>query len=113
MLITDAIRATAVGPGTYDLGGLEVTVRDGACRLANGTLAGSVLTMSQAVRQIQHLGGVAPDAAQRMASYQPAKRIGLTHKGRVETGFDADLVALGEDGEPLWTMVGGRMAYER
>lgn len=112
MLITDAIAAAAAAPGQYELGGLPVWVADGACRLADGTLAGSVLTMAQAVRTVQRLAGVSVARAQKMASANPARRLGLAHKGRLEEGYDADLVALSADGEPLWTMVGGRMVHE-
>ena len=113
MLITDAIRAAAVGAGEYDLGGLRVTVQDGACRLANGTLAGSVLTMNRAWRMLQEFADVPQFAADAMAAANPAKRIGLARKGRIEVGYDADIVALDTEADVLWTMVGGHVVYER
>lgn len=112
-LITDAIRAAAVGEGEYDLGGLRVTVRDGACRLANGTLAGSVLTMNRAWRLVQEFADVPRSAADVMAATNPAKRIGLSHKGRIDVGYDADIVALDAKADVIWTMVGGHLVYER
>ena len=113
MLITDAIRAAAVGAGEYDLGGQRVTVKDGACRLADGTLAGSVLTMNRAWRLLQQFTGISRFAADAMAAANPAARVGLAGKGRLEAGYDADVVALDDDAEVLWTMVGGRTVYER
>ncbi|MCY0875262.1 MAG: N-acetylglucosamine-6-phosphate deacetylase [Firmicutes bacterium] len=113
LLITDAIRATAQPPGIYDLGGLTVTVRDGACRLEDGTLAGSVLTMAQAVSGVQRLAGVSLSVALRLAARNPARRLGLLNKGEVEVGYDADMVCLDAQGELCWTMVGGAVVYER
>jgi len=112
MLITDAIRAAVMPAGRYDLGGVNVTLQDGACRLADGTLAGSVLTMSTAVRRLQQLGGVSARVAQNMASANPARRLNLPHKGQIAPNFDADLVAFDRTGEVLWTMIGGTKVYE-
>ncbi|MHB1629656.1 MAG: N-acetylglucosamine-6-phosphate deacetylase, partial [Bacilli bacterium] len=113
MLITDAIAAAAAAPGRYELGGLPVWVEGGACRLQDGTLAGSVLTMAHAVRMVQRLAGVSMARAQRMASENPARRLSLARKGRLEEGYDADVAAFSsEDFAPVWTMVGGRTVYE-
>lgn len=112
MLITDAIRAADMPDGEYDLGGLNVTVENGACRLENGTLAGSVLTMSRAVQTIQKLAGISPFTAQRMASTNPARRLNLPHKGQLEKGYDADVVAFDKAGNVVWTMVRGTVVYE-
>lgn len=111
MLITDAIRAASQPPGVYDLGGLTVTVQDGACRLADGTLAGSVLTMADAVQRVQTLGGARQHEAFSMASLNPARRLGFARKGKVESGYDADIVALDASGQVLGTMVGGSLVY--
>lgn len=113
ILISDAIRATDLSPGQYELGGQLVYVQDNVCRLENGTLAGSVLTMARAVSQIQRLAGVSQFTAQVMASTNPAIRLGLLSKGRISEGFDADLVAIDTTGHPLWTMVGGNVVFER
>ncbi|WP_067929523.1 N-acetylglucosamine-6-phosphate deacetylase [Alicyclobacillus shizuokensis] len=113
MLITDAMRAAAMPPGTYELGGLEVYVRDNECRLSDGTLAGSVLTMSRAYQLVQSLGGVSPIVAQRMSSLNPAQKLGLTTKGKIDEGYDADLVWLDPSGEVLRTVVNGRVVFER
>lgn len=113
MLITDAIRAAAVGAGEYDLGGQRVTVKDGACRLADGTLAGSILTMNRAWRLVQEFAGASRFAADAMAATNPAACIGLAKKGRLKEGYDADIAALDAGADVLWTMVGGRVVYER
>src|SRR5690606_27718179 len=67
-LITDAIEAADMPEGIYQLGGQTVTVKDGACRLDSGNLAGSVLTMERAVRFMVREVGVPPPDASRMAS---------------------------------------------
>lgn len=113
LLITDAIRAAVQPPGLYDLGGLQVEVADGACRLADGTLAGSVLTMADAVQRVQQQGGATRWEAWRMASRNPASRLGLHRKGRVEVGYDADLVMQDASGDVLATFVAGTRVYER
>jgi N-acetylglucosamine-6-phosphate deacetylase len=99
-------------PGTCDLGGLPVQVRDGVCRLADGTLVGSVLTMSGAVRTVQKLAEVSLLTALRLSSLNPVNRRGNPNKGKVEEGYDADLVWLDAVGNVLRTMVGGRVVHE-
>lgn len=113
LLITDAMRAAAMGDGTYDLGGSPVQVSGGVCRQADGALAGSVLTMVQAVRRAQAMTGISLAQAVQMASWNPAQRLRLPRKGRLEIGYDADIVCLDDGDEPLWTMVQGRLVHER
>jgi N-acetylglucosamine-6-phosphate deacetylase len=112
MLITDAIRAADMPDGQYDLGGLNVTVLNGACKLENGTLAGSVLTMSRAVQTVQKLAGISPFAAQTMASTNPARRLQLPRKGELAKDYDADVVAFDKAGNVMWTMVRGHIVYD-
>jgi N-acetylglucosamine-6-phosphate deacetylase len=96
-LITDAIRACGLADGTYKLYGYDVTVADGAARLADGTLAGSVLTMARAVQNMVELAGVPLQNVLPLATEVPARILGLgNQKGRIEAGFDADLVILSE-----------------
>ena len=96
-LITDAMRAAGMPQGRYALAGLDVEVRDGSARLANGSLAGSLLTMDAAVRTMVLEAGVRLDQALPLASEVPASALGLAAKGRIVPGADADLVEL--DGE--------------
>ncbi|MCK9910717.1 amidohydrolase family protein, partial [Microbacteriaceae bacterium K1510] len=79
-LISDAIRATGMGEGTYDLGGQMVNVANGEATLADGTLAGSILTLNRAVANLVTMCGIPLHQAVRMASLTPAEVIGVeTH----------------------------------
>jgi N-acetylglucosamine-6-phosphate deacetylase len=95
--ITDAVAATGMAPGEYRLGRQAVFKRDDAVRLADGTLAGSVLTMDQALRNLMHLGLPLEEAARRCATL-PADYLGLEERGRLVSGAVADIVVLGPGG---------------
>ncbi|GAA0482565.1 N-acetylglucosamine-6-phosphate deacetylase [Paractinoplanes deccanensis] len=97
-LITDAIDATGMADGTYDLGGQQVIVADGVARLArNDSIAGSTLTMDVALRNTVAAGIPLPDAV-AMASTTPARVLGLADRtGALEAGLSADLVVLSPD----------------
>lgn len=95
MLITDAIRAAGLPDGMSELGGQSVTVSGGMAQLPDGTLAGSVLTMDQAVRNAVGAGLRLEDAV-HLASSHPADYLGLQCKGRLAVGLDADLVVLND-----------------
>jgi N-acetylglucosamine-6-phosphate deacetylase len=96
VLVTDAIRAAGSGDGATTLGGRPVQVTGGAARLADGTLAGSVLTMEVAVRTAVAMG-VPTVEALRAATSNPAELLGLTDRGRLAVGAVADLVVLRPD----------------
>jgi len=114
VLITDAIRATGRPEGTYDLGGQEVIVANGQARLKDGTLAGSVLTMDKAVRNLINEVGVPLHEAIQMATLNPAKCLGVEDKkGSLEPGKDADIVILDKKLEVEQTMVKGKVIYMR
>lgn len=114
ILITDAIRAAGLPDGEYDLDGRMVTLKDGACRLADGTLAGSVLTMNEALRNFFHTVLKPVDEFWQVSSYNAACAIGLEkHKGRIEAGYDADLVLIDPEFEVHYTIVGGRIVYRK
>jgi N-acetylglucosamine-6-phosphate deacetylase len=109
MLITDSMSATELSDGIYALGGQEVHVRAGRASLADGTLAGSTLTLDRAVRNVVHLCGVPVHDAVYMASAVPAQAIGLgDRKGQIRAGYDADLTILTTDLHPVQVMVGRR-----
>lgn len=93
-IITDAMRAKGLSDGAYELGGQAVEVKEGAARLMNGSLAGSVLTMDQALRNIIAFTGCSLEQAVQMTSVNQAEEFGLTQKGRLEQGKDADFVVL-------------------
>jgi N-acetylglucosamine-6-phosphate deacetylase len=112
ILVTDGIAAAGLGDGAYSLAGEAIQVQGGVASLPDGTLAGSVTTMDQAVRNVVQLG-LAPLAdAVRMASTNPAAALDLGQRlGRIAPGFAADLVALDERLEVAMTFVGGLAAY--
>ncbi|HEV8629435.1 MAG TPA: N-acetylglucosamine-6-phosphate deacetylase [Thermoanaerobaculia bacterium] len=95
-LVTDAMRAAGMPPGAYRLGSLEVEVGAGAARLADGTLAGSLLTMDAAVRTMVR-AGLPLARVLPLASAVPARVLGLSTHGRIAAGAAADLVALDEE----------------
>ena len=114
VLITDAMRAAGLKEGTYDLGGQEVTVNKGQARLKDGTLAGSVLTMDKAVKNMVSKVGVSLAKVIQMASFNPAKSIGIDDKkGSLEPGKDADIVILNKNLETELTIVAGKIVYRR
>jgi N-acetylglucosamine-6-phosphate deacetylase len=106
VLITDAISATGMPDGRYRLGSFEVDVRDGKCT-ANGKLAGSVLTMDRAVRNLARYADWDLSCAVAAASRNPARAAGIANKGVLAAGADADFVVLSPSGEVLRTFVGG------
>ncbi|GAB4549920.1 MAG: N-acetylglucosamine-6-phosphate deacetylase [Anaerolineae bacterium] len=111
--ITDAIEAAGQPEGEYDLGGLPVLVRDGKATLADGTLAGSVLTMDQAFRNLAQATNLLPDQLVPIFSTNAAKQLGLAdRKGVLAAGFDADLVLMSDALHVKMTLVGGQVAYQ-
>ena len=112
-LVTDMIAGAGLGPGQYPLRGQTVTVDATSARLPDGTLAGSVLTMDEAVRNCVNLAEAHLAEACRMASEVPARVMGQSAKGRLAPGCDADLVLLDEDLRVLATYVGGQRAFAK
>jgi N-acetylglucosamine-6-phosphate deacetylase len=106
VLITDATAATGMPEGRYRLGSFEVEVKDGKC-LAGGKLAGSVLAMDCAVRNVMHFSQWSLQDAVRLATLNPARVTALTGRGQLEAGAAADVVVLGPEGEVRQTIVGG------
>jgi N-acetylglucosamine-6-phosphate deacetylase len=106
VLITDAISATGMPEGRYRLGSFEVDVHDGKC-MANGKLAGSVLTMDRAVRNLARFAEWDLPRAVTAASLNPARVARIANKGVLAVGGDADFVVLNSEGEVLRTFVGG------
>ena len=94
-LISDSIRSAGLPDGEYESGGLKVFLKDGAARLADGTIAGSSATLLECVKTAVEFG-IPFDDAVKMASETPANMLRIK-KGRIEKGYDADLVILNED----------------
>jgi N-acetylglucosamine-6-phosphate deacetylase len=108
VLITDAISATGMPDGRYQLGPIEVDVKDGKCTFG-GSLAGSVLTMDRAVRNVIQFSDWSLRDAVRAATLNPAQAVGLSaHHGVLVQGANADFTVLTPAGEVLKTIVRGR-----
>ena len=110
-LITDAVSAAGAGDGCYTLGDREIEVRDGAARLSGSArLAGSTLTMDEAVRRFVRDVGLPVAAAAAAAASTPARLLGVADRcGAIAAGLDADLVHL--DDELMLTRVMSRGAW--
>lgn len=112
VLITDCTRAGGLADGEYSLGGQPIFVKGIECRLADGTIAGSVLKLNHAVRNYMRYGKVSIWEAVNAASLTPAKRIGVdARKGSLEQGKDADIVLCDDALEVRRTIISGRTVY--
>ena len=110
-LVTDAVAAMGQPPGSYRISGTP-TVFDGvSVRTASGVLAGSAVTMNQAVANLAEFTGCARHEALAAATSVPAGIIGETRRGRLDPGSVADLVLLDDDYRVHVTICGGRVAY--
>ena len=116
VLITDAMEGAAMPDGEYTLGGFPVRVQNGTAAFADGTLAGSVLTMNRAFTNLRRFAPAVslPDAA-RMSSVNALRQMGLgSERGAIAPGLAADLVVLHPGtGEVEAALVGGKVAYRR
>jgi N-acetylglucosamine-6-phosphate deacetylase len=110
-LVTDAMAAAGMGEGEYELAGRIVSMQDGIPRLEHGTLAGSVLTMDEAIRNALEFTGCSLPEAIRMATATPAALIGAATKGRLAPGAAADVVALSADLRVEAAWVGGELVH--
>ena len=109
-LISDAIAAAGKGDGDYKIWGETISVKNGRTANPAGSIAGSVISMLDAVRLLHSLGVSYVDLAQ-MASSNPARLLGLDHLcGSIEVGKRADLVALDKDSNPVLTTIGGNIS---
>lgn len=115
VLVTDAIEAAGAGDGDYVLGGQHVVVRDGRARLAStGGLAGSTLTMDEALRRAVRDSGLSVPAASAAASANPARVVGLAGEcGGIVAGLAADLVVLDAELRVLRVMKDGQWVPRR
>jgi len=108
VLITDATAAAGMPDGIYQLGPLQVEVKDGKCTM-DGKLAGSVLTMDRAVRNVTHFAGWSLQDAVRAATLNAARAVGLAQRcGVLAPGAEANVVVLSPSGEVRQTFVRGR-----
>lgn len=116
LLTTDAVSAAGMPDGRYQVGSVTIELAGGACRDADGVLAGSALQMDQGLRNLVRWW--AQDSAAAMAdlvygaSLLPARLLGLERKGRIEPGCDADLTLLDDRLQVVKTWVEGELAYD-
>jgi N-acetylglucosamine-6-phosphate deacetylase len=108
ILVTDGMSATGVPDGTYTLGDFDVVVKDGVC-LSGETLAGSVLTMDQAVANVQKFTGTSLGAAVRLASRNPARMMGMAQLSEMAPGTPANFNVFDEAGDHTGTIFYGRL----
>jgi N-acetylglucosamine-6-phosphate deacetylase len=111
-LISDSIAATGLGDGEYHIWNEKIEVKDGRTRNAQGSIAGSVITMFDAVRLMLSIGASEVEVA-RMAATNPARLLRIEKEcGSIEVGKRADLVAMDQEGNVKLTIIGGRIAYD-
>lgn len=114
ILVTDSMRAKCMADGLYELGGNEVTVIRGKATLADGTLAGSVLRLTEAIGNMANFSNCTLAEAMALAAYNPARVLGLGEsKGSIAAGKDADLVVLDGNLTVRLTMAMGQVLSEQ
>lgn len=113
-LITDAMRAKSMEDGIYDLGGLEVEKKGNKATLkGTDTLAGSVLQMNNAVKNMIELSNCSAEEAFKMASYNQTQMFGLKNKGLIKTGYDFDITCLDEEFNVVEVYKKGEKVYDK
>lgn len=111
-LISDAIAAAGKGDGQYEIWGESIQVKDGQTRNAKGSIAGSVITMAEAVRMMLSLGASEVEVAS-MSATNPARLLKINaDSGSIEEGKRADLVGLDNQGIVRLTIVGGETLFQ-
>jgi N-acetylglucosamine-6-phosphate deacetylase len=114
ILVTDAIEAAGLEDGKYELGGQEVLVKNGSARLEDGTLAGSILTIDQALRNMLKFTSLKLPEVIKMISLNPAKLLNLDHKiGQIKKGLKADLVILDRELQINEVFIKGESKYKK
>ena len=112
LLITDACQAAGMPDGEYEIGGLPLILKDGAARLAsNGALAGSVLVMNKALKNVYEITGLPLSQLIKTTSWNQACSLGLSKLGRIEPGYCADLAVLDDEFEVCSVWVDGKQSF--
>jgi N-acetylglucosamine-6-phosphate deacetylase len=109
MLITDAMRAAAMPDGEYELGGLPVKVAHSRAQLADGTVAGSILQMHEALRRVQGITGLPLPELIKCTGWNQAHSLNIHGLGRIEAGYRADLVVMNDNLEPQKVFIDGQL----
>ncbi|NFO13917.1 N-acetylglucosamine-6-phosphate deacetylase [Clostridium botulinum] len=112
LLITDAMMACCMPDGKYELGGQDVIVKNGAARVKSGSLAGSILTLDKAIKNIYKNSDLPLNEIVKMASYNPAKHCKIAdHKGLIKEGYDADLILFDDNINIKKVFISGKEFY--
>lgn len=111
ILITDAMRAGCMKCGIYDLGGRRVEVVDGKAELEDGTLAGSVLKMNEALLNMSKHTSMTKVELVNSVTKIPALKLGVS-KGELREGYDADIVIFDENFSIISTIIAGEVKYK-
>ena len=111
-LVTDAVAALGLPPGSQQFGSRQVTVDETGVRLADGTLAGSALGLDQALRNLVAFSGCSLHEAVATVTTTPARLLGLATKGSIRPGDDADVTLLTPDLEVAATLIAGRLVHD-
>ncbi|ADL13045.1 N-acetylglucosamine-6-phosphate deacetylase [Acetohalobium arabaticum] len=112
ILISDSMQAAGMGAGKYNLGNQKVTVdKQGRARLTDGTLAGSTLKLIDAVANVVEFTRLNFSQALKLATVNPAYKLGLERKGRLKADYVADFVVVDEELEVLATYKKGSKVY--
>lgn len=114
VLVTDAMRAKHMPDGVSELGGQTVIVKNGEARLENGTLAGSVLKMNVAIKNVMNFLGLSLEETVKLATINPAKNLKVDDMlGSIAVGKRADFVVLDKDLNVVKTVRSGKVIFER
>lgn len=113
ILITDCMRAGGLGDGEYELGELKVRVKGGIARTKDGSLAGSTLRLIDGVKNLVQKVNVPLADAVNMASLNPARALGMDNNMcSIEEGKQADLIAIDNDFNVVFTMIAGKIIFQ-
>ena len=113
LLVTDGISAAGMPDGDFQLGSLLVKVSQGVCRVPEGALAGSTLSLDRALRNMMRWTGIPLEEAVYMTSRNAAESIGVAQtKGSIQPGYDADMVLLNDDMHVHATFCEGKLVHQ-
>ncbi|EKS4343023.1 N-acetylglucosamine-6-phosphate deacetylase [Clostridium sporogenes] len=114
ILITDSMRAGCMNNGIWELGGQKVIVKNGSARLEDDTLAGSILTLDNAIKNMKNNIDASLCEIISMVTINPAKDINIyDKKGSIEKGKDADIAIFDKDINISMTIVEGNIVYQK
>ena len=111
VLVSDSIKPAGLPDGEHVFDGRTFILEDGLIKLDSGVIAGSSIGLNQAVQNMVEKVGVSLPNAVQMATDNPSRLLGLTSKGRLEVGYDADIAILDDGFNVLETIVEGKIVY--